>query len=257
MYVFGARIAADSADAVSVDALFDYAFSEATSLSADAGLTRADSDRDSLEFVEWGVGGEHDFGPVGVRASLGQWGDRDEFSSDNASAGLFRDFGRWRVSAGYLWRDFDLTFRALTDATQSRSATARATGVDINVLYTGESGYSLFVDASRLDYNRDVARLGQLSIARLLSPSSLTLSGNLLDHSLSAGAEWPIGERALSLTLSRDRTAVEQTDVDSLLINWLMPIGDRSDIDIGVGVSRDDDDTQYFLSVLFLRYGGI
>ena len=257
LYVVGLSAGADSAEGRNVSALFDYSFTDATSITFDAGVTQAEGDPVDIKTTLWDVALAHDFGPVGVEASLGQWGDSDEFTSDNYSAGLFRSFGSWRISVDYLHRDLELTFRSLGSPDTTINNNVSADGIQAGLGFTADSGAALYATAHRYDYNRNVTRLEQFRLARLLSPSSLTLSGSLLDHSVSVGGDWPVGDQLLSLNYARDRTAVDQTDVDSLSFSWLTPLGERSDIEIGVGVSRDELDSQYFVSVLFLHYGGI
>ncbi len=256
-YVIGLGAAVDSAEGVSVNALVDYGFSDRTSLTFDAGVTRADGDFVTLQTTSWDLALNYDFGAVGIKTAVGQWGDSDQYSSDSWTIGLFRNFGAWRISTDYLRRELDLTFRSTQNPVTTSTANARSDGTAADISYTGDSGKAFYLSAVRYDYNRNVTRLNQFRIARLLSPTSLTLSGSLLDHSFSAGGDWPIGDNLLSLTVARDRTAVDRVDVDSVTLGWLTPIGDLSDLGIDVGVSRDSVDTQYFVSLLFLRYGGI
>ncbi len=256
-YVIGLSVAADNAQGRSFGGLFHYSLTDTTSITIDAGITEAQGIPVDIQTGYWDVSLSHDFGPVGIEASIGQWGDREEFASDNGSIGLFRTFGPWRVSADLLRRDLELTFRSNNSPDMVMSADVGANGVLAGLSYTADSGAGIYVNASRYDYDRNVTRLNQFSITRVLSPTSLTLSGGLLEHSASIGGDWPIGERLVSMTISRDRTAVDRVDVDSLALGWLTPVGTRSDMEIGIGVSRDDIDTQYFVSVLFLIYGGI
>ncbi len=256
-YLLGFGAAVDSAEGVSVTALVDYSFNTKASLALDAGITRADGDPEVLNTTLWNLEFSYDFGLIGVKTAIGQWGDSDEYTSDSVAIGLFRQIGNWRISADYLHRDLNLTFRQIQNPETTRTVSARSTGTSVDIVYTGDSGRAFFLSAVQFDYNKDVTRLNQFRIARLLSPTSLTLSGSLLDHSVSAGAEWPFSDSGLSLSFARDRTATDGEDIDSLMLNWLTPIGDLTDLDIGVGMSQDGDDTQYFVSLLFLRYGGI
>ncbi len=254
-YVVGLSAAVDSAEGVSVNALLDYGFSDRTSLTFNAGVTRADGDPVAIQTTLWDLALNYDFGPVGLKTAVGQWGDSDEYTSDSWSVGLFRTFGAWRISTDYLHHELDLTFRSTQNSNTTSTVNARSEGTAATISYAVDSGRAFYLSAVRYDYNRNVTRLNQFRIARLLSPTSLTLSGSLLNHSLSAGGDWPIGDNLLSLTVARDRTAVDRVDVDSVTLGWLTPIGDLTDLDISVGVSQDGEDTQYFVSLLFLRYG--
>ncbi len=256
-YVVGLSAAVDSAEGMSVTGLVDYSLSDETTITASAGVTNAEGDTSDFQTLEWDIELAHKFGPLGVDVSAGQWGDSDEFESVNGSIGLFRESGRWRSSVGYLVRDLEIMFRS-TNAPSGRSrGEVQARGLRAGLSYAYESGAGIFLNARRYDYDQNIRRLDQIQIARLLSPSSLTLSGSLLDHSASVGIDWPYREHILSLTASRDRTAVDSRDVDSLAVGWLMPAGKQSDVEFGIGASRDDMDTQYFVSVLVLFYRGL
>lgn len=256
-YVAGVSIAVDNVDGRGVAGLVDYSLADSTSITLGAGITQADGSPVDIKTRFWDASLSHDFGPAGVNVSLGQSGDRGEFESDNWSIGLFSTLGSWRVSTDILQRELELTFRSNNNPESVMNADVGANGIRAGVSYTSETGAGWFISALRYDYDRNVTRLNQFRITRLLSPTSLTLSGNLIEHSASIGGDWPVGEQLLSMTFSRDRTAVDQMDVDSVSFGWLTPMGTRSDMEIGIGISRDDMDTQYFVSALFLFYGGL
>lgn len=257
-YLLGAGVSADNADGRSISGLIDYGFTEATSMSLIIAFTEASGEPEDVRTRGWNLGLNHDFGPIGVDLSLGQWGDPDHFDSDDVSAGVFVSSERWYAAANYLSRDIDLTFRAnILDRVFERTLSTKADGVSAVLRYTNELGASFFVSGATYDYDADVTRLDQFEILRLLTPTTITLSGSLLDSTFSVGAEMPLGERSLSASYTRDATATDQIDVDTLAIGLLNPMGSRTDLDVSVGYSdAQNADSGVFVSLLVFYYGG-
>lgn len=254
-YIVGLSSAIDSANGITAGALVDYGWSDKTRLSADIGYTRADTDFDTLDGTQWNVSVEQTFALLGITGRVGQWGDRDAFRANVWSAGVFKTAGPVRVAVAYIHRDLSVLFQSMQDTSRQRTVDVHSEGVSLSASATSESGKALWLRASLYDYNRPVDRLGNLRLASLLAPSALTLSGTLLDDSVSIGADWPVGEKLLSLTAGFDRTATDRQNIPSLTLGWLTPLGQRTELDIGIGASRDREDTQYFVRFLLLRYG--
>ncbi len=255
-YVVGLSAAADTSDGLGASALLDVAFTDRFSATLSAGLTQASGFPEDVEMGHWRLGLRRDFGPLGVEASFGEWGDPDEFESDDWSTGLFADAGPWRFAVSYLRRDFDITFRAPNFPDRRVVGTARADGVGLDLGYRFESDVDLYVATRRYDYNRDVSRLGQFEVLRRLTPTALTLTGSLLDATYSAGIDVPRDDQILSFNVSRSEGAVDGIVVDSVAIGWLLPLSLRSDLDLGLGISDEDGEQEFFFSLLFLFYGG-
>ena len=260
-YALGLAVSADDGDGVGVAVLGDYSFNAAASLSASFGTTRASAAPEDLETRDWFVGGRYDFGPVGVFLSGGQSGDPDDFDSDDWSAGLFHDGKTWQVSARYLRRDIDLVLRtSLSRQATEVAVPLEADGWRLAASYRRESGFRIGAVARHFDYDRDLRVLGNRFISPRLSPTTLTLATSLLDRSELVSVEWPLpGSRAFRVEAGRDELVGNLGEVDSYAIGFLTPAGDRSDLDISIGISSGDDvideDTVY-LSIAYLFYGG-
>lgn len=259
LYALGVGISADDGDGLGISASGDIGFTDATSASLSLGVTRAGGDPEDIRSRFWQLGADHDFGPIGAFARIGQAGDPDDFDSDDAELGLYVSPGNWRFTGRYLRRDVDLVLRLInTDPVVTRTVETQADGLGLTAAYTADNRFRASIGLRRYDFDRDLTRLNQFEVLRRLSPTTLTLSGSLLDSSYTAGVEIPFGQQALSLSVARDRLAAEQRDVDSVSIGWLTPVGDRSDLDVSVGVSDDDapgGDTVAYVSVLYLFYG--
>ena len=256
LFLLGGGIAADGEGGVAWSALADVSFTEQSSVSLSLASTRADGVPEDIHTRSWDLGLDHNFGPLGLELSIGQWGDPDHFDSDDGSLSLYHRSDNWYLAASYLVRDIDLTFRAnLPQIAIERKLQTTATGVGIRARYTNENGVSLIARGRQYDYDADVTRLEQLEILRRRAPTAITLAGALLDSSVSAGIEWPVGERFLSVTLTRDATATDKIDINSLSVGLLSPVGRNFDLDVSLGYSKAaNGDSAVFLSAMLFYY---
>ncbi|MEM8547962.1 MAG: hypothetical protein AAGF46_07345 [Pseudomonadota bacterium] len=260
-YILGAGMTVDNGDGYGVTGLFDYIFNDATSVSLAVGAAEAAALPDDVTTRFWSVGFQHDFGGLGVDLRGGQSGDPSDFDSDDLDVGLFHQGEHWRLAAGWLRRDIDLTFR-LTPTRMARefSLPLKADGWRAAVSYRTESRWRWSVRARQFDYDRDPTLLGTGFVTQRLSPTTLTLTGTLLDSSYAASVEIPFKKsRALSLGVARDVLAGDLAEVETLTLGWLTPAGERGDLDMSLGISRADgnaDETTVFVGILYLFYGG-
>ncbi|MEL7298197.1 MAG: porin [Pseudomonadota bacterium] len=260
-YALGVGISADNADGFTAIALADLSLSEAASVSASVGATRAAARPEDLRTREWSIGGRYDFGAVGIEARGGQSGDPDDFDAEDLMVGLFHQGEHWRVSLQYLERDIDLVLR--TSRTQQSfefNVPLQADGWRLSTSYRTESRWRWYGQYRQFDYDRDLSPLSNRFIVERLTPTTLTLATSLLDDSLSVGMEVPLGgSKALNVAFARDTLAGNLGSVDSASFGMLMPVGQRGDLDITIGISQGDDnfgdDSTFYLNVLYLFYG--
>lgn len=260
LYAVSVGLSADNGDGLGVIASGDVGITERTSASLSLGLARVDGVPQSVRSRFWQVGADHDFGPLGVFARWGQSGDPDDFDSDDGEFGLYASPGNWRFTGRYLRRDVDLVVRLINaDPVIDRTVGTTADGYGFSARYTSEKRFRFSLGFKRFDFDRDLTLLNRIAVLDRLSPTTLSLSGSLLDASYTAGVEIPFDDSALTLSLARDRLAAEQRDVDSLSVGWLTPAGERSDLEVSLGVSKDDapggDSNVVYVSVLYLFYG--
>lgn len=259
-YALGIGISADNANGRALLALADYSFNENSAISLLVASTRSDGFPENVNTRAWSLGASHNFGALGIEASAGQSGDPDDFDAAEWSFGVFHKSARWRVSLRYDERDIDLVLRRLlVDSISEFTVPLQANGLRASARYRSESGVSVYANARRYDYDRDLTRLNGLEILRRLSPTTLTLSGSLIDSNFATGIEIPIGERAIDVSYARDKLAGGLGEIDSLSVGFLTPVNQRSDFDVSLGVSRGDANTgsTVFISLLYLFYGGL
>ncbi len=256
LILLGGGVAGDDEGGIAWSALADLAFTEQTSVSLSLASTRAEGVPEDIRTRSWDLALDHNFGPVGLELSAGQWGDPEHFDSDDGSLALYHRGDNWYFAASYLVRDIDLTFRALLPQIAiERKLQTTATGLGLRARYTSENGVSVTVRGRQYDYDADVTRLDQLELLRRRAPTAITLAGALLDSSLSAGIEWPVGERLLNVMVARDATATDETDINSLSVGMLSPVGRNFDLDVSLGYSRAaNGDSAVFLSALLFYY---
>ncbi|MEM9172856.1 MAG: hypothetical protein AAGA84_09145 [Pseudomonadota bacterium] len=261
-YALGIGVSGDDAGSAALSVFGDYSFTDATSISASYSATNADGDPDDLTTRVWTLGVRHDFGPLGIDLRGGQSGDPDDFDSTDLRIALFRQTDHWTLNAHGSRRDIDLVFQGVNPRLPlTRKASLQGDGLGARIAFRTDSGWRLYAGAEVFDYDRDLDLLANAAIIRRLSPTTLSLSGSLLDQRWSIGIEAPLAkQRALSFDVYRDTQVANLGVVDSAAISWLTPLADRGDLDVSLGISQSDslgdDQTAVFLSVLFLFYGG-
>lgn len=259
-YALGLGVSADNADGVAASALVELSLNERASFSAQVATTRASARPEDVRTRDWSLGARYDFGPVGIEVSGGQSGDPDDFDADDLSIGVFHSGDHWNLSGRYLQRDIDLTFRTLFAAEPIEAQIPlEATGYRLSARYRTDDGLSVGANYRRYDYDRDLSPLSGRFISQRLSPTTLTLSSSLLEASYGISAEFPLEQsRAVSVAFTHDELAGNLGKADSVSVGYLTPVGERSDLDISVGVSRGDtgfEDDAVFVSALYLFYG--
>lgn len=91
-YILGIGAAADTEDALALNAFGDFELRENTWLSASVGTTETSGLIDDFRTILYDAGIDHFFDPVGIRLSGGYWGDSDLLDSADVRASFyFRD----------------------------------------------------------------------------------------------------------------------------------------------------------------------
>lgn len=256
-YIIAGGIESDTAGTLAGTLLSDYSIGEETWLSLAVARTEVDLEQtQSLSTSYLDAGLDHYFDPVGVRVSAAYWGDNEILDSLDTRLSLYLRERRYSISAEVEHRDFEF------DIPASRFFDAREVGFDalgfgatartdvsenVSLLFSGVS-YDYSVDL-RLDQNRP--------IAQLLNVSRLSLINSLIDYRASAGVGIDQGLSQWTVNLATWRGAVDQSRTVSATARFLTPLGDRTDIEFGLGY---DDSELYgnvtFFSLFLYFYGG-
>lgn len=256
-YVIAGGVQGDSADGIAAALLGDLAVGEATWLSA--GVARSSVDlpiRGELETSYADIGVDHFFDPAGVRLGLAYWGDSRVLDSTDARASLYFRAARGSVSFDYEFRDLELQIPE-TNFFRGRRVSFDANGFglgarldlsdSVDVRFKGMS-YDYGINL-RLDPNRD--------IVNLISVTRLSLLNTLVDYRVSVILGMDFGLKRLEFEAAQWEGAVEGSRTNSYSVRFLAPIGNRSDIEFGLGY---DDSENYgevtVFSVFLYFYGG-
>jgi hypothetical protein len=90
-----------------------------------------------------------------------------------------------------------------------------------------------------------------------LDASTLPLAGSLLDHERWLAVERTFGNALLNVRFVTDSSALDGSDLDTLDVAALFPIGRRVDLQVNVGHGRSEFfDAGLYGGLLFLFYGG-
>ena len=129
------------------------------------------------------------------------------------------------------WRDVRLRHLADMSTGNYASAEFHADDLGMTARLNLSDSFVLRVNGIGYDYSRDIRIQPDIDILRFFSASRLSLVNSLLDYRVSAGLEYRFGMRSVDLTFGNWRTAVDQTDVDSITVGFLTPMTTRTDIE--------------------------
>ncbi len=256
-YLLGGGIESDT-DATFAGSVFaERALSDRTWLSLAAARTRVDIERsDSLDTWYADLGIDHNFDPVGVRLSAAYWGDSDILDSLDGRLSVYLRQPRFTLAADVEYRDFELDFPPFGQF-PGRDVGFDASGFGATATFrlTDRVGLSIF----GMDYQYSVdLRLDQnRPIARFLNVSRLSLINSLVDYRAGGSINVDRKLSRLSVAYQAWQGAVDGSVTHSFTGRFMTPLGDRSDIEVGVGYDNSElYGDVIFLSLFLYYYGG-
>lgn len=263
----------DDEEGYRVDAGVAWIPTETTSVSAYAG--RADSETDFDEFASnvVSLALDHNFDPVGVSVEV-RWRSDSEFLEALSWGGsLYFKRALWRFALRGESRGTDFEPQSFQDVVITRQ------GVPIMVSATSECSldntaygaawsyagarWSASVSGTQYDYadadcaltNVSPPGLGRFLRLRpdllpLLAPrlaefqrlqrSSVTRESTFLDYTVSFSLGLRDGERSWELDYFHDREQFQELESDTFILSALLPAGERSDVELRVGVTDSE-----------------
>ena len=246
---------------IGVGAEFDDADSRAFTFFTDVGVTentwlsgaiaRTDTDRDvfDLSTAYADIGIDHPFEPVGVRLRAAYWGDDDLLKSNDLGGALYLRGDMGYLAFEYERRDFDLTIGSLlTDET--RTVEFSADGIGASASLPVGDGITVYANGMDFDYSRNIRIQPNIDSLRFFSLSRLSMVNSLVDYRASVGVEFEFGLRRLDLRVARWRTEVDQGEIDSFGVGFLMPAGDAADLELRLAY----DDSENFGGATVLSF---
>jgi len=198
---------------------------------------------------------DHFFDPVGIRIAAAYWGDSDILESRDWRASLYWRGDKAMLSADYENRDFELTTPG-TDLSAGRQIMFDADGLGATLRFDLGESTDLRLSAMKFDYSVPFRPIQDRDVVDLVSVSRLSLINSLDDHRASITLGLDRGLKRWEFDVATSEGAVAGARTNSYTLRYLMPMGDKSDIEIGLGY---DDSEAYgevtFLSLYLFFYG--
>lgn len=249
-YVIGAGIETDSDGAVAGSLSAGIGLAENTWLSSAFAKTKVDLPRNiNIDTIYADIEIDHWFKPLGLRATAAYWGDSDILDSVDYRASLYWRNDKVTLSGNYEYRDF--SFDILRDTRlPGRDVEFHANGLGLSGKFKLGEKVDLNFSGIDYDYNVNLRIDENRPILDYLSVSRLSLLNSLIDYRARVGLGIDVGERRWSVDLATWKGEVDGRKTRSATLRFITPLGDRSDIDFGLGV----DDAEGYGSVTVFSF---
>jgi len=211
--------------------------------------------RQSLDTRYGDLGIDHWFEPVGVRLGFAYWGDSDILDSRDWRGSLYWRTERMTLAGDYEYRDFRFTIPA-SGMFPGRKFEFDANGVGLTTRFDLTDSLSLSLSGMGYDYSVNLRLDDNRDILDFLSVSRLSLINSLVDYRAFATLGLDVDERRWQFEAGTWRGAVDGGTTNSVTLRFMTPLGERNDIEFGLGV--DDSEfygTVSFFSVFLYFYG--
>jgi len=256
-YILGFGVEGDSAEGLAASAVGDLALTDHTWLTGSVAKSSLDLPRrQTLETWYADLGLDHWFDPVGIRLGAAYWGDSDLLESNDLRGSLYWRGETAMISANYEFRDFNFELPAF-DAFPGRSASFDAEGIGLSGRINLSDTVSLNLYGMDYTYSVDLSTDRNQAILELLSFSRLSLINSLVDYSAGAALGVDVGLQRWLFEFATWKGEVDGSVTNSATIRLMTPMGEKSDIEFGLGVDNSElYGTVTFLSVYMYFYGG-
>ena len=254
-HVISLGLEADTEESKAVSLLGSFAVADETWVTGSVSRSRSEGQVFDIETWFFDLGVDHYFGPLGVRAGVGYWGESELLDSNDLRAALYWKNDRASLSLDYERRAFDLTVRSLL-LDRPRRVEFDADGIGLSARARLTDTVSVYANGMHFDYSRDISLEPNVDVLRFFALSRLSTYNSLIENRLSAGVEFSFGSRVVDVRAASWETAVFGDRVDSLGVGLLMPIGAASDLELRL--ETDDSDSAgraTVFSVFFYFYG--
>lgn len=255
-YMIGGGAESDSEGGLSATFLGGAGLSEDTWLSA--GIAKSSVDLVSgrkLETLYADVELDHFFDPIGIRVGAAYWGDSDVLESNDWRASMYYRNDTATLSLEYEFRDFDFVIPS-PDFLVSRRIMFDADGFGASARINTSENTSLRLRGIKYDYSIPFRPVENVDAASLISVTRLSLVNTLIDHRASVSLSINQGLKNWDIELSTWENILDKSRTRSLTVSYLMPMTDKTDIELGIGY---DDSELYgdvtFFSLYLFFYG--
>lgn len=256
-YLLGGGVEGDSESGLRLSALAGLGVGERTWLSGSVARNvvelptgrNSDTNLAALEF-------DHHFDPIGVRMGLSYWGDPDVLESNDWNATVYFRNDRLTLAAEYDFRDFEFTIPR-TDFFASRRILFDAEGIGGSLRLQVSERARLSLGGTVYDYSLKFQPTRDRDILDLISATRLSLINTLIDERVFLTLGFDRGFRRFEVDVATATGAVDGARTRSVTLRYLVPVGNRSDLEFGVGYDDSDlyGDVTFFSLFLYF-YGG-
>jgi hypothetical protein len=256
MLALGVQV--EEGDADSELASLDFGIAKRTWLTLAAARSSSPADRADITADALVLGVDHRFAAVGFALEAERWGDSGVLETQDFSGSVYVDRDRWRLGLGYETRDIDIPV-SLTGPlgnTLRRTVSVSSDSVAVDARVSFGPATRLYLSLAEHDYERNLHVLPRIERLNLLSTSTLTLANAFLDRERSLAVERDFRATTLNVRFATDRSAVDDSELDTLEAAVLFPVGARVELEINVGRGRSDFfDAGSFGGLTLLVYG--
>jgi hypothetical protein len=256
-YLIGGGVESDSESSLRVAGLAGVGFGERTWLSGSVARNTVElpTGRDSdtrLAALEL----DRRFDPLGVRIGASYWGDPDVLESNDWNAAVYFQSSRLTLAAEYDYRDFEFTIPR-TDFFTGRRILFDADGFGGSIRLQISERVRLGAGGTAYDYSVDFKPTRDRDIVDLISATRLSLINTLVDNRAYLTVGLDRGLRHWEIDVARTRGAVDGATTRSFTLRHLLPVGNRFDLELGLGYDDSDlyGDVTFFSMYLYF-YGG-
>ena len=256
-FVIGLGVESDNADGLAGVVIGEFGLTKETWLSTAVGRNTVDRP-DSTGIDSWygHIGVDHWFKPVGVRAGVSYWGDRDSLDSTDFNGSLYWRNDRFSIAADYEFRDFEVDLPAI-GMIAARNVGFDADGIGVTTRLDVTDNVDIGLSGMDYDYSVNLRIDDNRPLLDFLVFSRLSLINSLVDYRAYATLGVDMGERRLELNVGRWKGEVDGGTTTSATARFLTPLGAASDVEFALGY---DDSDLYggvtFFSVFLYFYGG-
>jgi hypothetical protein len=260
-WMLGLGAQADEDDGDGLLATLFAGVGERTWLTFAAGTSSSPAEGDDVESDTLLFGVDHRFDEVGFTLDIEQWGDSGALETQELGASVYVARPRWRIDFRYETRDTEipLTLRGPLGGTLQRELDVPGDGLAVSGHVELAERWRLYFGAAEYDYDHERTLNALLFIDNLnwLDPSTLTLASGLLDYERWVAVEHSFGNTLLDVRFVSDRSALDDSKLETLDVAVLFPVGRRFDLQVNVGHGRSEFfDAGLYAGLLFLLYGG-
>ena len=256
-YVVGFGLEGDSADGLGATVIGDVAVGQNTWLTGAVARSAVDlPDRPSVDSWYGDLEIDHLFDPVGVSLGVSYWGDNDTLDSRDWRGSVYWRGDRFLLAGEYEYRDLRFELPA-TNFFPGRVFRFDANGIGLTARIDLTENVSLGLQGKDYDYGANLRLDRNRGLLQLLAFSRLSLINSLVDYRVGASLGVDTGKRYWRFEAATWKGEADGGTTRSATLRLTTPIGDRGDVEFGLGVDNSDIyGSVTFLSVFLYFYGG-